>query len=59
MFEIALFNIYKTEKNHQKRLKIEKVIREKLRGDKTFETEFREMERTVWSCNYIKGAYTS
>ena len=19
----------------------------------------REMERTVWSCNYIKGAYTS
>ena len=40
MFEIALFNIYKTRKRSSKRLKIEKVIREKLRGDKTFETDF-------------------
>ena len=45
MFKIALFYIYTTtKKDYQKRLKIEKVIREKLRGDKTFETDFNKKD---------------
>ena len=37
----------KQKKDHQKRLKIEKVIREKLRGDKTFETDFNYIYLTL------------
>ena len=40
MFKIALVYIYTTKKNYQKILKIEKVIRETLRGDKTFGMDF-------------------